>query len=312
MLALEVKDLVKFYGELKALDSVSFQVENGEIFGLLGPNGAGKTTLMEIIAGIRNPTSGTIKVFGLDALKDRKEVSKLIGFNPQETMLYDDLTGMENLEFAASLYNMDRSTFKSRLDDLADLMDVKGIIKKRVGKLSGGQKRRISIIASIIHEPRLLILDEPTVGLDPEARRDFWRIIWKLRDSGSTILLSTHYMEEADELCDRVAIMEGGRIIAIGRPDDLKRKYGGRAKILIYPKLKLLSDTDRLLRNLGYSTKRIVDSLVIEEDEPSELVPHLISEMSERGMRPERVEIRTPTLEDVFLNLTGKPLSEVM
>ncbi len=310
MLALEVENLTKNYNGFRALDSVSFKVNEGEIFGLLGPNGAGKTTLMEILAGIRYPTSGVVKIFGMDALKgNRREVNRLIGFNPQETMLYDDLTGMENLEFIASLYLMDKSTFKSRLEDLMKLMDVKNLLGKRVGKLSGGQKRRLSIIASIIHSPKLLILDEPTVGLDPEARRDFWRVIWELRDRGSTIILSTHYMEEADELCDRVAIMDSGKVVAIGRPDDLKRKYGGKSKIFIYTKLKLLENAGRILKEIGYQANRMADSLVIEENEPSELVPYLISEMSRKGVQPERVEIRSPTLEDVFLNLTGKPLA---
>ncbi len=313
MLALEVDSLTKIYDSSKVLDSVSFKVNEGEIFGLLGPNGAGKTTLMEILSGIRDPTSGAVKIFDMNAIKgNRKEINKLIGFNPQETMLYDDLTGMENLEFIASLYHMDRSTFKSRLEDLMSLIDVKNLLKKRVGKLSGGQKRRISIIASIIHSPKLLILDEPTVGLDPDARRDFWKVIWKLRDRGSTIILSTHYMEEADELCDRVAIMESGRIVAIGKPEDLKRKYGDKSKIFIYTKLKLLDDADLTLRGIGYKTTRMADSLVIEEDSPSELVPYLISEMSRKGVQPERIEIRNPTLEDVFLNLTGKPLVEVI
>ncbi len=310
MKALEIEGLTKVYGELKALDSVSFSVEEGEIFGLLGPNGAGKTTLMEIVVGVREPTFGSVRIFGIDALKGRKKASMLIGFNPQETMLYEDLTGMENLEFVASLYGMDRRTFKERVRELSELIGATDLLKRRVGKLSGGQRRRISLIASILHLPKLLILDEPTVGLDPDARRDFWDLIWKLRDMGSTILLSTHYMEEADELCDRVAIMDKGRIVAMGDPDELKRKFGGRSKVIIYPKMRYLRRIAELLSS--YSPKPVADSLVMETDSPDSLVPEIVARLAEAGLEPERVEIRSPTLEDVFLNLTGRSLREVM
>ncbi len=312
MKALEVVELTKVYGEVKALDSISLHVDEGEIFGLLGPNGAGKTTLMEIVAGLRAPTSGSVRVFGIDILKGGREASKLIGFNPQETMLYGDLTGWENLRFVASLYGMEERDFRRRAGELADILGVRDLLGRRVGKLSGGQRRRLSLIASIIHSPRLLILDEPTVGLDPDARRDFWEVILRLREEGSTILLSTHYMEEADELCDRVAIMDRGRIVALGDPEELKRRYGGRAKVVVYPRLKLADKVEEALSGMGLEPSRTGEGLVVEADDPAELVPSLISELSVRGLGPERVEIRSPTLEDVFLNLTGRPLVEVV
>lgn len=309
MKALEVLEVSKIYGQVKALDSITFHVEEGEIFGLLGPNGAGKTTLMEIIVGIREPTSGTVRVFGIDVQLNPKEVSKIVGFNPQETMLYDELTGIENLEFFASLYGLERDTFKERIEELSDMLDVRDLLRKRVGKLSGGQKRRISIIASILHMPKLLILDEPTVGLDPEARRDFWDIIWRLRDTGSTIVLSTHYMEEADELCDRVAIMDLGKIVAIDEPDNLKRMFGGSSKVIVSIKSRYLERAEEALRELR--PRKGIEGLVMETNSPESLVPKVISTLDRAGLEPERVEIRKPTLEDVFLNLTGKRLEEV-
>ena len=312
MNALEVEGLTKVYGEVRALDSVTFSVVEGEIFGLLGPNGSGKTTLMEIVAGIRSPTSGSVRVFGLDAFRRRDEVSRLIGVNPQETMLYGDLSGWENLRFVASLYGLDSREFRERVEELSEILGAREFLNKRVDKLSGGQRRRISLMASVLHSPRLLILDEPTVGLDPEARRDFWEVIWRLRDEGSTILLSTHYMEEADELCDRVAIMDRGRVVALGEPEELKRRHGGKAKVIVYPKLRLLKEVEGALREMGLEATRIGDGLAVEAVEPEELVPRLIASLSSRGLRPERIEVRSPTLEDVFLNLTGRPLAEVM
>ncbi len=312
MNALEVERLTKVYGEVRALDSVTFSVVEGEIFGLLGPNGSGKTTLMEVVAGIRSPTSGSVRVFGLDAFRRREEVSRLIGFNPQETMLYGDLSGWENLRFVAALYGLDGREFRERVKELSEILGIRHFLDRRVDRLSGGQRRRISLMASVLHSPRLLILDEPTVGLDPEARRDFWDVIWRLRDEGSTILLSTHYMEEADELCDRVAIIDRGRVVALGRPEELKRRHGGTARVIVYPKLRLLEEVERVLREMGLEVTRTGDGLAVETGNPEERVPRLTAYLSSRGLRPERIEIRSPTLEDVFLNLTGRPLAEVM
>lgn len=309
--ALDVLELTKVYGDVKVLNSVSLSVDDNEIFGLLGPNGAGKTTLMEIVAGIRAPTSGSIRIFGVDALKGRRKANELLGFIPQETMLYEDLTGLENLRFFASLYGMDRSRFEERVKELAEKLEVTDLLKKRIDKLSGGQKRRLSLLASLLHHPRLLLMDEPTVGLDPDARREFWALIWGLRDEGSTILLSTHYMEEADELCDRVAVIDEGKIVAQGKPEDLKMAYGGMSKVMIYPRLRLIEAVEKTLRSMGLKVDRSGDALAVLTRNPEGFAPKVITFLSERGMRPERVEIRGPSLEDVFLNLTGRPLEVV-
>ena len=310
MHALQVEGLTKRYGDILAVDSVSFEVREDEIFGLLGPNGAGKTTLMEIIAGLRDPDRGDVRVFGIDALRRSKEVARLIGFNPQETFLYPTLTARENLRFVAALYGMKGSEFRRRLTELAGMLEVEDLLDRRVDKLSGGQRRRINLLASLLHSPRLLILDEPTVGLDPDARRDFWKLILHLRDSGTTILLSTHYMEEADQLCDRVAIMDSGRIVALGTPGELKSRYGGRSKVIVHFAIRDLGRAERVMEELGASN--IGDAFALETDDPEAEVGRITSALVERGVQPTRVELRSPTLEDVFLNLTGRRLEEVI
>ncbi|MDK2463654.1 MAG: ABC transporter ATP-binding protein [Candidatus Korarchaeota archaeon] len=310
MPAVEVSEVRKSYGDVVALDGVSLTVEEGEIYGLLGPNGAGKTTLMEIIAGLRAPDSGEVRVLGVDVVEHPRRVRELVGFNPQETLLYDPLTARENLEFVAALYSMPRDEFQRRLEELTDLLGMADFLDRRTGKLSGGQQRRVSLAASLLHRPPVIILDEPTVGLDPDARRDFWNLIEGLRSEGRTLLISTHYMEEADELCDRVAIIDRGRIVAVGRPEELKARRGGRSKVIVRVRRR---HVDRALEILGdHSPALTADGIVIEAEDPRTLVPDLVSLLQSRGVDPESVEIRSPTLEDVFLNLTGRRLAEVV
>ncbi len=310
MPAVEVNEVRKSYGDVVALDGVSLAVDDGEIYGLLGPNGAGKTTLMEIIAGLRAPDSGEVRVLGVDVVEHPRRVRELVGFNPQETLLYDSLTARENLEFVAALYSMPRDEFQRRLEELTDLLGMAEFLDRRTGKLSGGQRRRVSLAASLLHRPPVIILDEPTVGLDPDARRDFWDLIEGLRSEGRTLLISTHYMEEADELCDRVAIIDRGRIVAVGRPEELKARRGGRSKVIVRVRRR---HVDRALEILGgHSPSLTADGIVIEAEDPRTLVPDLVSLLQSKGVDPESVEIRSPTLEDVFLNLTGRRLAEVV
>ncbi len=308
--AVIIEKITKKYGDITALDEVSLNIKEGEIFGLLGPNGAGKTTLMEIMVGLRRPDSGGVTVLGVDVTKGSREIGKSVGFNPQETMLYDDLTVLENLEFIASLYSFSREKFNERLRILSEMLELSNFLKRRAGKLSGGQKRRVSLAASLLHDPPVVVLDEPTVGLDPDARREFWRFIEKMREEGKTILISTHYMEEADELCDRVAIMDLGKVVAIGSPDELKRSYGGSAKIVIHVKMRQLASAEKILSD--YAPSRVLEWLEIMTEKPEELVPDLIAKLQSAGIDSESVEIRSPTLEDVFLNLTGRRLEEVI
>ncbi len=310
MKAVIVEKVSKKYGDITALDSVCLNVEEREIFGLLGPNGAGKTTLMEIIVGLRRADSGKVILLGMDIAKKSKEIGRIVGFNPQETMLYDNLTVLENLEFIASLYSSSKEKFEERLRILSEMLELNDLLRRRTGKLSGGQKRRASLAASLLHDPPIIVLDEPTVGLDPDARREFWRFIEKMKKDGKTILLSTHYMEEADELCDRVAIMDSGKIVTIGSPDELKRLHGGSSKIIIHVKMRYLETAEKILSD--YSLTRVLEWLEIRTEKPEELVPDLIAKLQSAGIDPESVEIRSPSLEDVFLNLTGRRLMEAI
>ena len=306
--AISVKDVSKRYGEVLALDNVSLNIGEGEIFGFLGPNGAGKTTLMEIIVGLREPDRGKVEILGIDMLKDKQKAKHFIGFNPQETTLYDGLTGLENISFIASLYSLDKETFKTRLKTLTDLLEMDGILKRRVEKLSGGQRRRISLAASLIHDPKIVVLDEPTIGLDPEARREFWGFIEKLKKEGKTIVLSTHYMEEADELCDRVAVMDLGKIVALDTPKKLKKIHGGTPKMIVKVKMRQVKTAEKVL--MQYKPKISAVGLELRIDEPEKHVPDIVSKLENQGIDLESVEVRSPTLEDVFLNLTGKTLTE--
>ena len=305
---IEVENLVKHYGEIKAVDGVSFSVEDGETFGLLGPNGAGKTTLMEILCGLRRFDEGKVTVRGFDLVKDSYKVRGSIGFCPQETLLYDLLSVRENLSFSASLYSLDSKKFKERVDFSAKVLGVGEFLNRRVQQLSGGMKRRANLAASIIHDPPIVILDEPTVGFDPAIKREFWDLIRNLKSCGKTVLLSTHDMYEADEICDRVAIMERGKVAALDKPRNLKETIGGRASIHVRVNA---SQTKRALAILKeFNGKLGDDEIEISANNPWETMTEVSNKLASQGVLTEKVEIVEPTLEDVFMKLSGRRLTE--
>ena len=305
---IEVENLVKHYGEIKAVDGVSFSVEDGETFGLLGPNGAGKTTLMEILCGLRRFDEGKVTVRGFDLVKDSYKVRGSIGFCPQETLLYDLLSVRENLAFSASLYSLDSKKFKERVDFSAKVLGVGEFLNRRVQQLSGGMKRRANLAASIIHDPPIVILDEPTVGFDPAIKRQFWDLIRNLKSYGKTVLLSTHDMYEADEICDRVAIMERGKVAALDKPDTLKETIGGRASIHVRVNA---SQTKRALAILKeFNGVLGDDEIEISANNPWETMTEVSNKLASQGVLTEKVEIVEPTLEDVFMKLSGRRLTE--
>lgn len=225
---IEIENLVKNYGDVTALKGISLKVFKNEIFSFLGPNGAGKTTTVNILTGLVKPTGGKAYVLGHDVATDLSKVKNLIGVCPQETPVFNHLTGWENIEFFANLYLLDRRTISERGKMLVERMGLANDIKRRVGKYSGGMKRRLSLIIALIHDPEILFLDEPTVGMDPQSRRAVWDLIRELKKKGKTVFLTTHYMEEAEELSDRVAIIDHGEIIAIGSPKELISKHGAK------------------------------------------------------------------------------------
>jgi ABC-2 type transport system ATP-binding protein len=308
MAIIEIEDLVKHYGEVKAVDGVSFAVEEGEIFGLLGPNGAGKTTLMEILCGLRRFDHGTATIRGLNLAKDSLKVRASIGFCPQETLLYDLLNVRENFAFSASLYSMSSKKFKERVEFSSKVLGVGEFLDRKVEQLSGGMKRRANLAASIIHDPPIVILDEPTVGFDPNIKREFWDLIKNLKDYGKTVLLSTHDMYEADEICNRVAIMDRGKIVALDKPSVLKKTIGGEPAIHIRVKDSQTKKALAILKE--YETTILYNEILVSAKNVWESMAEVSNKLVSQGILTEKIEIVEPTLEDVFLKLTGRKLME--
>ncbi len=228
--AIIIENLTKRYNDVTAVDGLSLEVLRGELFGLLGPNGAGKTTTINVLCGLIPPTSGSVRVGGHDVAKEAAKVKELIGVSPQETSIYAHLTGKENIEFFGNLHAMPKEKLKHNVDELLQKLSLEEDAKRRAGKYSGGMMRRVNLAMALVHDPEIAFLDEPTVGMDPQSRHAVWDFVKELKNRGKTVIVTTHYMEEAEELCDRVAIIDHGRLIALGPPTQLKREY--RAKNL--------------------------------------------------------------------------------
>jgi ABC-2 type transport system ATP-binding protein len=233
--AIRIQDLVKKFEDATAVDGISLEVQKGELFGLLGPNGAGKTTTINVLCGLIKPTSGIVKIGDYDVQKETAKVKKLIGVCPQESAIYPYLTGAENVELFGNLHTMDKETLKKRRDMLLEKMGLVEDAKRKSDKYSGGMKRRLSLILALIHDPQIAFLDEPTVGMDPQSRHAVWDFIKELKEESKTIILTTHYMEEAEELCDRVGIIDHGKLIALGNPQTLisKKKVKNLEEVFI-------------------------------------------------------------------------------
>lgn len=291
----EVKSLKKSYGKVEALKGISFEIKGGEVFTLIGPNGAGKTTALEIIEGLRKKDSGEVRVFGMDVVKGLSKIKQRIGVQLQHGALYEYLTVREIFILFASFYkkkvNIEKLIEKGALGEIAHV---------RTKALSGGQLQRLRIITTLINDPELLFLDEPTTGLDPQSRRYIWEMIEDLREEGRTILLTTHYMEEAERLADRVAIIDKGKMLSIGKPEELIAKHGGETVMYIKTEEKVenkdLEETEK-----GYRIK--LKNVGAE-------APRVLTDLSRKGIGIKHVEIKNPSLEDVFLNLTGKELRD--
>ena len=301
--------MVKEYNGTPALRGVSFEAYEGEVLGLLGPNGAGKTTLINILAGILLPTSGRAEVLGHDVVAESRAVRALVGFCPQETVAYEDLSALENMLFYAGLYGLPRSEAKRRARELLEFVGLWDVAKKRVKEFSGGMKKRLNLAIALVNNPRVLLLDEPTTGLDPRARREVWRYIEDLKAEGRTILLATHYMEEADRLSDRVAIMDLGRVVALDTPEALKKSLGELSVV----EVKVAEVTEALraaLTPLSEGGKLIAgeDYVRLYTRDPDALLPEAVKAALEAGAKLEAIHITEPTLEDVFLKLTGRRL----
>ncbi|MCX7720666.1 MAG: ABC transporter ATP-binding protein [Dictyoglomus thermophilum] len=301
----EVEDLRKYYGNIKAVDGVSFKIKQGSIFTLLGPNGAGKTTTLEIIEGLRTSDSGKITIFGRQVERIGREEKEFIGVSLQETNLIGNLTVRETLSMFRSFYKKGLN-----VDDVLDFVSLKDKAKSYVEKLSGGQRQRLTIGLAIINDPLLLFLDEPTTGLDPQARRSIWDLLLQLKKQGKTIVLTTHYMEEAEFLSDWVCIMDHGKIIREGTPEDLIKSIGGESVIEV--EVEHSDGFFEELSNIGlnYSYNEKHKRLIIKTNNVLETIGILLRIAEEKGINIRNEIIRQPNLEDVFLTLTGKQLRE--
>ncbi|MFO8052120.1 MAG: ABC transporter ATP-binding protein [Thermoplasmatota archaeon] len=297
-----VRGLVKTYKKLNAVDGIDLDIIRGEIFAFLGPNGAGKTTTVEIIEGIRTPTSGSVEMLGHDPQKGSDKLKSRMGVLPQEFTSFDKLTVKETMDFYKSLY---KSTVK--VDDIIRMLDLEDHRKKLYQNLSGGLKQRVGIAASLVNDPEIVFLDEPTTGLDPQARHDVWEVIRRLKRGGKTIFLTTHYMEEAQELADHVAIINHGRIIAEGTVEGLIEKYGqGTVLEFIGPHPYLVP----MMREAGLSTSHCTaEKICLLMDNSNDLLG-ILELIRGAGLDYRGINVRRSNLEEVFLTLTGEQLSE--
>ena len=296
-----------------AVDDVSFSIREGEIFSLLGPNGAGKTTIISILSCLLAPDAGEATIGGFSVAKQPDKIKPLIGAVPQDIALYEDMTGRENLLFWGRMYGMRGPALNKRVDEVLELIGLSDRQKDRVDKYSGGMKRRVNIGAALLHKPRFLYLDEPTVGIDPQSRRSILDGVRDLNASGVTVLYTTHYMEEAQELSDRLAIMDKGKLIAMGTQDELVRLVGERTRIDLH--------VDREAQTLAENWRKLEDvSTVSEPDEggrlwlgvqdANTLIPKLFDSARSVGARITEISLAEPNLEMVFLHLTGRALRD--
>jgi ABC-2 type transport system ATP-binding protein len=290
-----VKDIRKAYGDVQAVDGVSFEVEAGEFFGILGPNGAGKTTILEVIEGLRQADSGELAVFGDPPWPRNQAMLPRIGVQLQASSFFERLTAREQIRTFASLYGVGPAKADAMLDTvgLTDKADV------RAEKLSGGQKQRLSIACALVHDPELVFLDEPTAALDPQARRNLWDLLRAINVQGRTIVLTTHYMDEAETLCDRVAVMDGGRILQLGPPAELVRGLDSPTRISIESGTIAVDEVRRLFDGVEVDDDGV--SLTMVTRTPAPVLATLAERNALRGL-----SVRGATLEDVFLNLTGR------
>lgn len=310
MPAIKVENLTKNFNGLVAVDNISFDIKKGEIFGLLGPNGAGKTTTILMLSTMLEPTSGTAFVNGFNVSDNRDDVRKSIGIVFQDQSLDDELTAYENMDFHGRLYRIPKEIRKKKITELLHLVGLEERKDDLVKTFSGGMKRRLELVRGLLHEPKILFLDEPTLGLDPQTRNHLWRYIKKLNEENNiTIILTTHYMEEADRLCHNMAIIDKGKIIALNKPDKLKEEVGGD---IITVESSNNEKLDKSLKKVNWikNTKKHNNRLTINLQNAENHVTELVKLSEKNGITIRSLSIHKPTLEDVFLHFTGRTIRE--
>jgi ABC-2 type transport system ATP-binding protein len=311
---LNVQELGKSFGKFEAVKGVSFSVEKGESFSLLGPNGAGKSTTINMITGLYPPTLGSIHITGVDVIKNPKQAQKSIGVVPQEIALYETLSARENLKFWGRMYDLSGNALEKSVDEVLEIIGLTDRAKDKVSTFSGGMKRRVNIGAAILHKPEVLIMDEPTVGIDPQSRNYILESVKRLNNEGMTIIYTSHYMEEVEYLCERIGIIDHGELIACGTLRELRESIGDRSRIIITLDKERSSDLEisSLLKGLAVEKDILIKDnlLTVFHKEPQAILSELIQLVTKDGTMITSVEIVEPNLESVFLHLTGRSLRD--
>jgi ABC-2 type transport system ATP-binding protein len=309
--AIEVINLHKSFGETQAVQGVDFTVQPGEIFSLLGPNGAGKTTTISMLSCLLRPDEGDARVMGHSIRSDQMGVKSVLGVVPQEIALYEDLTARENLTFWGKMYGLRGGALKARVDEVLEVIGLRERARERVGKYSGGMKRRVNIGAALLHKPKVIYMDEPTVGIDPQSRRNILDSVVALKDQGMTVLYTTHYMEEAQELSDHIAIMDHGKMIASGAHEELVRLVGGQTRIDLTLNMEASAVLEEWRSVEGVSQVSAENGLVtVLVEDSNAVLPRLFDVTNRLAARITSVDIQEPNLEAVFLHLTGRALRD--
>jgi ABC-2 type transport system ATP-binding protein len=318
---IDIKDLRKTFRSkdrktkgavVEAVRSINFAVEKGEIFGLLGPNGAGKTTTMRMLCTLLTPTSGTATIAGYDLLSQQESVRKAIGYVSQVGGMERETSGRENLLLQARLYGMSRSAAQGRIADILRFLQLEGFADRRTSTYSGGQRRIFDLASGIVHEPQLLFLDEPSTGLDPQNRAHVWEHVKQLNERGATIFLSTHYLEEADALCSRVAIIDHGNIVALGSPSELKRQISGDIVSLGFADAETVPRARAALSASSFvkDSTAVNETLNLHVEQGDDNLPALMMVLHQQNIPIKNVRLSRPSLDDVFLKLTGRTLRD--
>jgi ABC-2 type transport system ATP-binding protein len=305
-----VEQLKKSYGELRAVDGVSFEVQEGELFGFLGPNGAGKTTTLSMISGLLKPDAGRVLINDIDVWQTPKAAKRVLGLVPQDVALYEELTGRENLRFWGGLYSLSSAELKSSMEKWLDRVGLADRANDAVSKYSGGMKRRLNLAVGMIHNPKIVLRDEPTVGIDPQARNNIMEIIREIAREGTTILFTTHHLEEAETLCQRIAIMDHGKILQTGTVDELAKVVGDGDLINIHGAFSPASFKSALT---GFSINFLnvtENSAAIALKQNGCNIAVIIQKLSEAGIAIDDLSMQKPSLESVFLKLTGRELRD--
>ncbi len=307
---LNISHLSKSFNSLKAVDDISFEVDKGEIFGFLGPNGAGKTTTISMISGLLKPDSGKIIIDGLDQDTNIKKIKKLMGVVPQDMAFYEELTAKENLSFWGKLHGMGKKTLNERMAYLLTKTGLSGRENDPLKKYSGGMKRRINLIIGLIHQPKLLLLDEPTLGIDVQTKLNIYEIIQEASEKDSTVIYTTHNLKEAEELCHRIAIIDNGKILAIGTLEELIQIVGEKDIVLIQGNFKAEQASQIIIQFKEAETLSLKDENIVLSVEASKEIPVILEGFFKAGLPVNSISIKQPNLESVFLKLTGKELRE--